>query len=125
MSTNPTIKVVEPDPSEPVVCPFCGCMTYPGNGEEAEEWIFDPATCVCEHTLFVATDEGFEYRSTRFNEHMGLPDNQEPRAELPEDNEYGFDGFTSSVRIPGAVKYACYTPAPGCLGAYFGFAPLD
>jgi hypothetical protein len=97
-------------------------MTYPGDKEEG--WTFDPATCVCQHTLFVATDEGFEYRSKRFNEHMALPDNQESRPELPEDNEYGFDGFTSGVCIPGAVKYACYTPAPGCLGAYFGFAPL-
>jgi len=124
MSTNPTIKVVEPDPSEPVGCPFCGCMTYPGNGQTAEEWIFDPQTCVCEHTLFVATDMGFEYRSKRFNQHMGLVDNKDSEPELPKDNEGSYDGFTSGICIPGAVKYACYTAAPGCLGAYCGFAPL-
>lgn len=121
MSETTTIKVIEPDPSSPVLCPFCGCMTYPGDKEE--DWTFDPETCVCEHTLFVATDDGFEYRSSRFNQHMSLPDNQESQPELPEDNDGGYDGFTSTVTIPGAVKYACYTPAPGCLGAYFGFAP--
>jgi hypothetical protein len=122
MITTPTITVVEPDPSELVKCPFCGCETYPG--DKSEEWAFDPQTCVCEHTLFVATDDGFEYRSKRFNEHMGLPDNQESEPGLPDDIDGGYDGFTSNVRIPGAVKYACYTPAPGCLGAYFGFTPL-
>ena len=122
MSTIPSIKVIEPDPSEPVLCPFCGCMTYPGDKEE--DWTFDPETCVCVHTLFVATDEGFEYRSSRFNQHMGLPEDPDSEPEIPEDNDGGYDGFTSLVSISGSIKYACYTPAPGCLGAYFGFAPL-
>lgn len=122
MSSDPLIEVSEFASGEPVKCPFCSFQLFPG--DEDEGFQFDASTCVCEHTLFVATDYGFEYRSSRFNQHMGLPDNQESEPGLPEDNDGGYDGFTSIVRIPGAVKFASYTPAPGCLGVYFGFAPL-
>ncbi len=125
MDTPETIKITEILPSEPIFCPFCGLQAYPG--DEAEDWTFDAATDVCEHTIFVATDAGFEYRASRFNDHMGLPDDQDPEPDFPEDGEdsTGYDGFTSKVSIPGSVKFASYTPAPSFFGVYYGFAPLE
>ena len=124
MNDNHAIQVQEIVSGESVVCPFCSFQILPGDEDEGFE--FDPDTCVCEHTLFVATDCGFEYRSSLFNHHMGLPDDQDSEPDLPvddDDNSMNYDAFTSKVRIPESVKIASYTPAPGCLGAYFGFAP--
>jgi len=122
MTSVPTIQVIEQDPSAPVCCPFCGFICFPGE-DDAAEWSFDAGTCVCDHTLFVATDHGFEYRSSEFNRLAGLPDNGEPQPELPADNHHGYDGFTSRLSISGAVKIASYAPAPSFFGVYYGFAP--
>jgi hypothetical protein len=123
MTDKRLIQVIEQDPSEPVRCPFCGFVTNPGYGEGTEGWQFDPETCVCEHTLFVATDSGFEYRSRTFNEHMGLLDDQELVSSRVEGNTTGYDGMTSRVSIPGSVKIAQYEPGASFSGLYHGFAP--
>jgi hypothetical protein len=97
---------------------------YPG--DQVEDWTFEPSAGVCEHALFFVTDGGFEYRSSRFNEHMGLFDNQVSEPELPLDEGTGFEGydaFTSKVTIPGSVKIASYMEPPALFGAYYGFAP--
>ena len=43
----------------------------------------------CKHTLFVAHDEGFEYRDQIFNDNLNLPKNDD--IELDEE---GYDGLT-------------------------------
>jgi len=88
--------------------------------------VFDPKTEVCEHTLFVATsEETFEYRSERFNQHMNLPNDDDwwPKLPSPPDDPNGrmsLDEFTSRVDIPGAVKF---TGGDFHIAVYVGFAP--
>jgi len=121
MSDSSLIQVQELSDDEPVVCPFCGFQACPSH--DTEGWEFDRATCICEHSLFVVTDFGFEFRSSRFNQHMNLPDDQESEPPMPEDEDGdsdSYDAFTSKVRIPGSVKFEiCSTH----FGVSYGFAP--
>lgn len=120
------MKIIPPSPDD-IACPFCG-KTVCLSAEHMDEtgWVFDPDKDICEHTLFVATSEGgFEYRSSRFNHHMNLPDDQEAMPDLPPsaedpDDTMGFDEFTSCVTLPGAVKM---TSTDCFIDAYVGFAP--
>jgi hypothetical protein len=118
-----SIEVREQYSGEPVCCPFCGFRVFPGDQEAVEEWCCDPKTCVCKHVLFVATDCGFEYRSSAFSEHMGWPDDQSPEPDCGVNDADGWDALTSTVTIPDAVKIACYSPSPSFFGVYYGFAP--
>ena len=120
------MQIVEPSPDD-IVCPFCQ-KTVCQSVERAEEtgWVFDPKTEVCEHTLFVATsEETFEYRSERFNQHMNLPNDDDwwPKLPPPPDDPGGrmsLDEFTSCVDIPGAIKF---TSGDLHIAVYVGFAP--
>jgi hypothetical protein len=99
---------------EPVFCMFCGQRVLnPDNS--------DNMVTPCSHTLFVAHDEAFEYRSSRFNTSMGFKaDDDSPE---PDIGEYNYDSFTDLVTIENSIKVAIYTPAPSGMGAYVGFAP--
>jgi hypothetical protein len=76
----------------------------------------------CRHTVFVACDEGFEYRSPAFNEKLGLVNVADGDIELP---EKGIDGLTDELTIPDAIKFASYVGAPSFFGSYVGFAPVE
>ena len=97
-------------------CPFCGAKAYSPDPDETQS--LKP----CEHALFVAHDEGFEYRSPRFDRIMNLAgvadDDIDPGAK-------GYDALTDGVICPDAVKFACYVPAPSFFGSYHGFAPTE
>lgn len=121
MSGESTIRVIEQGQWDPVVCPVCGFVACPGADDP--DWQFDPESGVCGHTLFVATDHGFSYRSRIYNAHMGLPDDQDPEPCLGDGDASNLDAYTSRVGIPGAVKIAAYAPAPSFFGVYYGFAP--
>lgn len=73
----------------------------------------------CEHTLFVASDEGFDYRSKRFDE-MVIEQNilDDSSAEFE-----GYDHMTDLVQADDAIKIAQYVGAPSGMGSYVGFAP--
>jgi hypothetical protein len=106
----------------PIHCLFCGqrVIAVPDSAPTGQEPLENPIT-PCKHTLFVATDEGFEYRSSRFNKAMKLSaSTKDPRPDLGEEN---YDSFTDKVAIANAIKLAIYVPAPSGLGAYIGFAP--
>ena len=121
----------------PIYCPFCNQLVH-GNltdeeedsvedleeGIEKEEKYEDWEIDVCEHTLFIASDHGFEYRSERFNQHMHIdsPKNDWYDDFYPEGSN--FDEFTSNVSLTGAIKYASYGPFDS-FGGYYGFAPLE
>lgn len=107
------IEVIEIDHYvESIECPICSetVAILP----QDDEAILTP----CDHTLFVATDYGYEYASDKYNDHVGV---------LRENDDFdefsNIDAFTSKVSLKGSVKYASYTPSPGCLGVYYGFAP--
>lgn len=108
----------------PLHCPFCGrrVLSYPEDEREAATTPEDMVT-PCPHTLFVAHDEGFEYRSARFEQAMGLSADEDLlTADLGDDS---YDSFTDKVPIRDSIKIASYVPAPSGFGTYVGFAPLE
>lgn len=76
----------------------------------------------CPHTLFMAHDEGFEYRSDRFDVNMSLSGIEDDEIET---GDKGYDGLTDKVSIADSIKFASYVGAPSFFGSYVGFAPLD
>ena len=86
--------------------------------EEQEEEMVNP----CIHTLFMAHDEGFEYRSERFDSDRGIAGIADENVELP---EKGYDGLTDQVAIADSVKFASYAGMPSGFGSYVGFAPVE
>jgi hypothetical protein len=114
MSDHHQLTRIEPlDPCAPVCCPFCRHVVL---REDAEETSVDP----CPHTLFIATDEGFEFRSGRYDALKRITGVEDQAIPL---DGHGWDGYTDQLCCPGAVKIALYTPAPSGLGCYVGFAP--
>jgi hypothetical protein len=99
-----------------ICCPFCGQKVSPGHSDLNDRG--EPLIVPCRHTLFVAHDEGFAYRAARFDEDIGLSDED---AAL----EAGIDALTDRVSLPDAVKFASYVSAPSEFGCYVGFAPVD
>ena len=99
-------------------CPFCGTKVL---DMEASQSGSDPVK-PCPHTLFVAHDEGFEFRSERFDADLGITGVADDDVDIPEN---GKDGLTDQVTITDAIKFASFVPAPSFFGSYVGFAPLD
>ena len=100
----------------PVHCPFCGSRVV-DYGDESSE----PHITPCAHTLFVAHDEGLEFRSKRFDDNLSLTGIDTDDIEPPEG---GFDALTDRVTLPDSVKFAAYVGPPSGFGSYVGFAPL-
>ena len=98
----------------PIFCLFCGQKVF--DRDNLGHW--DTA---CPHTLFLAHDVGFEYRSPALNTSVGLKaDDDTPD---PNIGDYNYDTFTDLVDIKNSIKIAVYVPPPGLSGSYFGFAP--
>jgi hypothetical protein len=95
-------------------CLFCGQKVL-----DYEDAVNPAHPCV--HTLFIATDEGFEYRAALFDDlikEQGIADE--------EDNGFdGYDAMTDSLNVVDGVKIAQYVGAPSGLGGYIGLAPLE
>ncbi len=110
MGSIHSIQRVELDTyASPIYCPACGQQVLsPEEGTVNE----------CPHTLFVAHDAGFEYRSPRFDEAMGIVGVDSDDIEL---GEHHYDGFTDRVAIKNSIKFAIYIPAPSFAGTYVGF----
>jgi hypothetical protein len=68
----------------------------------------------CAHTLFIATDDGFAYKSERLISIIGDKDPLD-------DEDSGMDTFTDNLNIDG-ITIAVYQPAPSFFGQYFGFS---
>lgn len=102
---------------EGIFCPFCGLRVLAQSNSEDEPLEAQP----CEHTLFVAHDEGFEYRSKKFNQFFKIKLSLDEFMEPPEG---GVDEFTDKMEIEDGVKFAYYAGPPAMFGLYIGFAPL-
>lgn len=118
MSTRkPKIQRVElSNDSLPLHCPFCGAIAH----ESDENW--GEEVSPCKHVLFIAHDEGFEYRSDRFNVLMNISEQDDF---APGQGKHGYDGFTDKVPLADAIKFAYYVPAPSFFGVYIGLAHTD
>lgn len=99
----------------PVHCPFCGVRVM--GADPVDETRMTP----CTHTLFIAHDDGFEFRDERFDENLGI---QGIAGEVVDGRAEGIDAFTDKVSLPDAIKVAAYASAQSGFGSYYGFAPL-
>ena len=104
----------------PVHCPFCGVRVMGADPDD------ETRITACLHTLFIAHDTAFEYRSERLdrNLHLSGMTEQEVEAKWLADGR-GIDGFTDTVNLADAIKVAAYAPAPSAYGSYYGFAPIE
>lgn len=104
----------------PVHCPFCGTRVMGADPTD------ETRITACAHTLFIAHDTAFEYRSERFDENLNLGGLSDAEVEARwQEEEGGVDGFTDQVHLADAIKVAAYAPAPSAYGSYYGFAPLE
>ncbi|HEX8980506.1 MAG TPA: hypothetical protein VF811_12410 [Parasulfuritortus sp.] len=104
----------------PVHCPFCGTRVM------GADPVDETRITACPHTLFIAHDMAFEYRSERLDRNLNLNGLTEQEVEarwLGE--EGGIDGLTNQVTLADAIKVAAYAPAPSAYGSYYGFAPIE
>ena len=104
----------------PVHGPFCGTRVM------GADPVDETRITACPHTLFIAHDMAFEYRSERFDRNLGLNGLSDREVEarwLAEED--GIDGFTNQVTLVDAIKVAAYEPAPSPYGSYYGFAPTE
>ena len=97
----------------PLHCPFCGAKSYSADPDETAD--ISP----CRHTLFVADDEGFSFRSALFNKLMNI---DEAAGNKLECSDLGIDAFTDTVCCADSIKFAILVPAPAFFGAYYGFS---
>jgi hypothetical protein len=97
-----------------IYCMFCGKEVIGDPESRKPKDMVSP----CSHTLFVATDEGFEYRSPRFNLDTGLEENDVDA--WPDLGDHSYDSFTDLVNIENSIKL---TMDDYNIGAYVGFAP--
>ena len=110
-----------------VFCPLCGT-----------EVDTDPNGSACDHLIYAASDECFEFARPRYLEALGLPadtdgsDIEGAYAELLEasgQEEEADDGvsvrsITDVGRLMDEFRIIHDTPMPCGFTAYFGFAPL-
>ena len=110
----------------PVHCGFCGQLVVGFSGDGS---VLKP----CTHTLFIATDEGYEYVSERAilqlrNKGFTVATEVDGRIEVTsadEDADDSPEAITDQLDFEDALKVACYEPMPSGHGAYVGFAPEE
>lgn len=104
----------------PVHCPFCGTRVM------GADPVDETRITACVHTLFIAHDTAFEYRSERLDRNLNLNGLTEQEVEARWlGKEGGVDGLTNQVTLADAIKIAAYAPAPSAYGSYYGFAPTE
>jgi hypothetical protein len=109
---NDRIQRIEvPWNSEAIYCPFCTQKVMDFDLGLPEGSNMTP----CSHTIFIATDYGFEYTSTWFGNFIAA------EQIYRESEDESIDVLTDDICLPTAVKYARYQPAPNFFGDYFGF----
>ena len=97
----------------PLHCPYCGQLVFRMDLAVDDEAVVAP----CPHTLYIASDDGFDYCSAKFTQLANLPEDWDDD-DLPDN---GIDGLTNSVEVPGGIKFASYVQAPSFYGTYYGF----
>ena len=115
MSENNEIQKIVLEAGEPILCPICNHCVLDEKSEE-------PSLSTCSHTIFIATDEGIEYKTSLFENNLkDLGISIEPDAMFESDESW--DSLTDKVTINGYIKISSFVGAPSFFGAYYGFAP--
>jgi hypothetical protein len=115
MSENNEIQKIVLEAGEPILCPICNHCVLDEKSEE-------PSLSTCSHTIFIATDEGIEYKTSLFENNLkDLGINIEPDAMFESDESW--DSVTDKLTINGYIKVTYSNPSPSYAGIYYGFAP--
>jgi hypothetical protein len=107
------------DHENPVHCPLCGVKIC-ASASDQTEWMVEQ----CEHLLFLATDEGFEYRSDRFDKAVEAALNNksdEEREDLSDD----VNALVELVEIQDAFMFQSVMGPPAQFNSYVAFAPIQ
>lgn len=100
-------------------CPFCGQKVLDYGLEDEQDGDINP----CSHTLFVCTEEGWEYQSEEFNTNLGI-EGVDLNDETPENFEdLSVAEITDKVSISDSIKITQTVGPPSMMSGYIGFAP--
>lgn len=106
-------------------CPMCGQEILKTRTE-------NPKINPCEHTLFIAHDEGYEFIAARVIAQLSAKGftikHNQTGFEIESESENAIpspDKFTDELEFPDALKVASYVGPPSGLGSYVGFAPIE
>jgi len=108
-------------------CPFCGDKVIDYGAENSDE----AGVLPCKHTLYIASEEAWEYQSETFNKHLGLVgvDLNEVglgKDELPEKYKDLFSNFEliEKIKIPDSLNISQHVGPPAMMVGYIGFYPM-
>ena len=117
MSGNNEIQKLVVDSREPILCQICSHCVF-------DENIENPNLSPCTHTIFIATDDGLEHKTSILENNLKDLD-----ISIDSDDWYESGGIlqvlTEKLTIKGLIVIESYMPAPSGYGAYFGFAPEE
>ena len=109
MKKNIKTKIKHLKQADGLKCPCCNQVIIDFEKENSKP-------LPCKHTLFIATDEGFEYRSKSYKDLQ--------KEKIGKHGEESFHDYTNNIPIDGAVKVIFpLAQMPCCLDLYVGFAP--
>jgi hypothetical protein len=91
--------------NENLECPYCKKVLLDTTEIEPFQ--------TCQHTIFVCTDNGFEYIHPNYTTQIN-----------PKEKSLNFDKYTLSLPFKG-IRIAQYNPPPSHMGAYWGFMPNE
>jgi hypothetical protein len=117
-TTHRITRIELPDAYAALFCPLCGHRIKPMVSFDLDSQI-EGEISPCPHTLFIATDDGFDYRSPLYDHVAGIVGLEDDEIEME-----NMDDFTDAPVMEGAFKFATYLPSPSLQGAYFGFTGI-
>jgi hypothetical protein len=117
MSENNEIQKIVLEAGEPILCPICNHCVLDEKSEE-------PSLSTCSHTIFIATDEGIEYKTSLFENNLkDLGINIESDEWYESDESW--ESLTEKLTIKGLILISIYVGPPSFFGTYCGFAPVE
>lgn len=104
-------NTIEVKYGEPICCPICSQVVVDQDNAKDGEYFR-----VCDHTLYVAHDEGIEYTSDLF---MRIA--KETGVDLAEQEEVNPREIMQNSDVKGINYFETYVPAPSFYGTYVAF----
>jgi hypothetical protein len=117
MLENNEIEKIVLEAGEPILCPICNHCVLDENSEE-------PSLSRCSHTIFIASDEDIEYKSSLFENNLKELGINIESDEWKESDE-SWESLAEKLTIKGLILISSYVGPPSFFGAYFGFAPVN
>ena len=100
-------------------CPFCGDKVIDYGVKDPDEAGVFP----CRHTLYVSSEEAWEYQSETFNKHLDLEGIDLNEDGLPEQYKDLISNFEliEQIKIPDSINISQHVGPPAMMVGYIGF----